>query len=142
MRRLTGSLRTRAFNEFRFQWRSQDTAFTPASEAPAVLVLNAFDSGGAQIAGAQAAGGLEIADDLDIAVGRHALRTGWLVEAGRYDDDVRRHTAGTFTFSSLDAFISRQPTTFTRNIGDPRVSTSQVQAGRLFSGRLSACARR
>ena len=81
---LTGSLRTRAFNEFRFQWRSQDTAFTPASEAPAVLVLNAFDSGGAQIAGAQAAGELEIADDLDIAVGRHALRTGWLVEAGRY----------------------------------------------------------
>ena len=35
------------------QWRVDEVAFTPASTAPAVLVLNAFDAGGAQLAGSR-----------------------------------------------------------------------------------------
>ena len=41
----------------------------------------------------------------------------------------RRNPAGTFTFASLDAFAAGRPTTFTRNVGDPLVSVSQVQLG-------------
>ena len=126
---VTGALGKTAYNEFRFQWRSQQTMFTPASQAPAVLVLNAFDSGGAQLDGSQTAGEVELADDLDITAGKHALRAGILIDAGRYEYDVQRNGTGTFTFASLAAFAASQPTTFTRNIGDPRVSASQVQTG-------------
>jgi hypothetical protein len=126
---VTGALGRTAYNEFRFQWRSQQTMFTPSSQAPAALVLNAFDSGGAQLDGSQTAGEVEVADDLDISAGKHALRAGMLIDAGRYEYDVRRNGTGTFTFASLAAFAAAQPTTFTRNIGDPRVSASQVEAG-------------
>jgi hypothetical protein len=126
---VSGAIRKAGYNEFRFQWRRQDTAFAPASQAPAVLVLNAFDAGGAQIAGSQTAAEVEIADDLDIAIGRHALRAGVLLEGGRYQDDVFRNGTGTFTFASLAAFAAAQPTTFTQNIGNPLVTASQVRTG-------------
>jgi len=125
----SGSLRRSLFNEMRVQYRANDVALTPASSAPAVLVLNAFDAGGAQIDGRRTSGELELADDLDFALGKHAVRTGFLLERGRYRSDERRNAGGTFTFASLDAFAAGLPTTFTRNIGDPRVSVEQTELG-------------
>jgi hypothetical protein len=66
---------------------------------------------------------------LDISTGKHAIRTGFLVEAAQIRTDVRKNATGSFTFSSLDAFNVGLPTTFTRNIGEPLVNVSQVQAG-------------
>ena len=124
-----GSIRKSLFNEFRFQFRSEDTSFASASLAPAVQVLNAFNAGGAQIGGGRHVNQTDIADDLDFSRGKHALRTGFLLEAAQIRTDVRRNTTGTFTFSSLDAFNAGLPTTFSRNIGDPLVNVSQLQAG-------------
>ena len=126
---LAGSIGKALYNELRLQWRRDDIVFAPVSAAPAVLVLNAFDAGGAQLSGARGVDTFEIADDLDIAVGRHAIRTGVLFEGGRYDTNVLRNAGGTFTFSSLAAYAAGAPTTFTRNVGDPNVAVSQVQAG-------------
>ena len=44
-----GSIRKAMYNETRFQWRQQDLSYQPLSYAPAVIVLNAFNSGGAQL---------------------------------------------------------------------------------------------
>ena len=74
----SGSIRKSLFNEFRFQWRSVDSVLNAASAAPAVQVLNAFNSGGAQIGGTLGQTEIEVADDVDIAIGRHAIRTGFL----------------------------------------------------------------
>ncbi|HEV8345177.1 MAG TPA: carboxypeptidase-like regulatory domain-containing protein [Vicinamibacterales bacterium] len=126
---LAGSIGKALYNELRLQWRRDDISFAPVSTAPAVLVLNAFDAGGAQTSGARAVDTFEIADDLDIAAGRHAIRTGVLIEGGRYDTGVLRNAGGTFTFASLAAYSAGTPTTFTRNVGDPNVGVSQVQAG-------------
>ena len=41
----------------------------------------------------------------------------------------RRNTAGTFTFASLEAYAAGQPTTFTRNTGNPEVEIAQAQLG-------------
>jgi hypothetical protein len=125
---LAGSIRKAMFNELRFQWQRDDLQSQAASFKPAVMVLNAFNSGGAQIQGGQQDTVVEVADDLDIAVGRHAIRAGTLIEAGRYSTDELRNATGTFTFASLDAYDLGQPTTYTRNAGDPRVSISQVQS--------------
>ena len=101
---------------------SDEVSFAPASTAPAVLVLNAFAAGGAQLAGTRGANLFTLADDLDIAAGRHAIRAGILIDAGRYRTDERRNTGGTFTFASLDDYAAARPTTFTRNIGNPEVA--------------------
>ena len=74
---LTGSISKALFNDLRVQWRTEATSFTPATGAPAVLVLNAFNSGGAQIAGTRSVGELMVADDLDVVSGRHAIRAGF-----------------------------------------------------------------
>jgi hypothetical protein len=126
---VAGSIRKSMFNELRVQWRQEDIANQAASAAAAVLVLNAFNAGGAQIAGGRASRELELADDLDIALGKHALRTGLLLERIRYRWDERRNAGGTFTFSDLDAYRAGRPTTFTRNTGDPLLTTTQTQLG-------------
>ena len=125
----SGSLRKSLFNEFRFQWRSRTTGIDPASTAPAVLVLNAFDEGGAQLSGETSAKDFEIADNLDLAVGRHAVRAGFLIEGGRYRTDQLRNAGGTFTFASLADYAAGRPTTFTRNVGNPLVEVGNVQSG-------------
>ncbi|WP_410961958.1 hypothetical protein, partial [Salmonella sp. SAL4359] len=83
------------------------------SDAPAVLVLDAFNSGGAQIGGGRTVTDFELASDLDYAKGRHSARAGFLLEGGRYRSDDVRNFSGTFTFASLEAFEAGLPTTFT-----------------------------
>jgi hypothetical protein len=122
-----GAIGKALYNELRVQWRGDEIASAPTSTAPAVLVLSAFDAGGAQLAGSRGTNLFTLADDLDIAVGRHAIRTGLLVDAGRFRTDERRNTSGTFTFASLDDYIASRPTTFTRNIGDPALTITQTQ---------------
>jgi hypothetical protein len=126
---IAGAVRKAIYNELRVQWRSEEVAFAPASIAPAVLVLNAFDTGGAQLAGSRGATIVEAADDLDIAVGRHAIRTGLQLDGGSYRSRERRNTGGTFTFASLDAYSAGRPTTFTRNVGNADVTVTQAQLG-------------
>ena len=104
-------------------------ASTPTSTAPAVLVLNAFDAGGAQLAGSRGSSIVSIGNDLDIATGRHAIRAGAQLDAGRYRTSELRNTGGTFTFASLAAYAAGQPTTFTRNLGNPDVDIAQAQLG-------------
>jgi hypothetical protein len=126
---IAGALSKALYNELRVQWRSDDVAFAALSAAPAVLVLNAFNTGGAQLAGSRGATIVEAADDLDIAVGRHAIRTGFRLDAGSYRSLERRNTSGTFTFASLDAYNAGRPTTFTRNAGNPDVTIAQAELG-------------
>lgn len=123
----SGAVGKALYNELRLQWQGSDLAFAPTSTAPAVLVLNAFDAGGAQLAGTRRSSVVTATDDLDIAIGRHAIRTGLQLDAGRYRTDERRNAGGTFTFASLDAYAAGRPTTFTRNVGDPSLSVSLAQ---------------
>jgi hypothetical protein len=124
-----GAIGKTMYNELRVQWRADEVAYSPVSTAPAVLVLNAFDAGGAQLAGSRGSNTVSITNDLDIATGRHAIRAGVQLDAGRYRTSELRNTGGTFTFASLDAYAAGQPTTYTRNVGDPDVTISQGQLG-------------
>jgi hypothetical protein len=125
----SGPIGRRMFNELRFQVSWQDTALTPLTEAPGVQVLNAFASGGAQLAGERRTRTIEVADNLDINGGRHAMRAGFLLEGGRYRSNETRNANGVFTFSSLEAFAAGRPTTYTQRTGNPLVEFSQYQFG-------------
>lgn len=125
----SGPIGRRLFNELRFQASWDDTSYVSAINRPTIQVLNAFTSGGAQIEGGRRAREFEIADNLDVATRRHAMRFGFLFEAGRYRSDERRNAAGTYIFPSLDAYVAGTPTTFTRRDGDPMIEFSQYQLG-------------
>jgi len=119
-----------ALNELRVQWNGQENAARSVSDAPTVVVIDAFSSGGAGVASDGSERTLEIADDFDFNVGRrHAMRVGLLFEAGSYRNLDARNAAGTFTFSSLDAFLAGRPNSFTQRLGDLRTAFSQYQLG-------------
>ncbi|MCA1563891.1 MAG: carboxypeptidase regulatory-like domain-containing protein, partial [Acidobacteria bacterium] len=117
------------FNESRLQLKSSATASASLSNGPALIILDSFNDGGAQIAGGRHATEFELASDMDFAKGRHSARAGFLLEAGRYRSDDVRNASGTFTFSSLEAFETGRPTTFTQRSGNPLVEFSHAQLG-------------
>jgi hypothetical protein len=126
---LSGPLGRSLFGETRFQARRQSNASTSLTDAPAVLVLDAFNTGGAQVAGGRDALDFEVATDIDYAKGRHSARAGFLLETGFYRSDDIRNATGTFTFASIADYEASQPTTFTRRTGDPLVEYSHTQFG-------------
>jgi hypothetical protein len=117
------------FGETRLQLRQQETTSRADVEAQTVRVLDTFTTGGAQQAGGREAFDLEWATNVDWARGRHSVRAGTLVEAGRYRSDNRTNYLGTFTFTSMADYEAGRPATFTQRLGDPLVEYSHWQAG-------------
>jgi len=125
----SGLITKRLVNELRFQARWQELGRRSASDAPAVLVLNAFNQGGAGITGARHTRDFEFADNLDFVYGKHAMRAGLLVETAHYRSDENRNANGTFTFASLADYGAARPTTYTQRMGDPLLEFNQNQVG-------------
>ncbi len=125
----SGPIGKHLFNELRLQLNQQTTQTTPLVDTPAVQVLNAFASGGAQIEGSRHAREIELADNLDITHGRHTMRTGVLLQGGRYRSDEARNENGVFVFPNLAAYEAGRPTTYSQAIGDPLVRYSQYEFG-------------
>jgi hypothetical protein len=125
----TGSLALGVVNELLLEVRHSADRQTPVSTVPAVNVLGAFRGGGAQRRGSLSQLDVELADNLDVSLGRHALRAGFMLETGRHRDDTTLNEQGTFTFSSLDAFAAGRPTSFSRRIPAGALSFVPVQLG-------------
>lgn len=126
---LAGPLRKSGYSEWRLSYRDRSTAVASVVQAPTVVVMNAFTDGGAQRDGQSTSRQFDLAQDIDIARKRHALRTGYLLEAGRSRTDERRNLLGTFTFSDLAAYRTGQPLTFSRTTGEASAAVTQVQVG-------------
>ena len=117
-------------NEIRLQYNQSSNTTTSASSAPSIVVLDAFSRGGAGQASESSNRTFELADNFDFTVGRsHQMRVGFLLEGGEYKYYDARNAAGTFTFSSIDAFLAGQPTQFTQRIGQVNTKFRQYQLG-------------
>ncbi len=115
-------------HEVRLQVYAQESARTSFSSAPAIIVLDAFSRGGAGVASNGSSRTFELAENLDFNIGRkQQMRVGFLLEAGRYRNFDAANAAGTFTFSSIDAFLAGMPTTYhaTPRPGEYRVLAIQ-----------------
>jgi len=106
-----------------------DSVARSAVEAPAVVVNDAFTSGGAQRRGGTHGRNYWFNSDLDYVRGLHSVRTGIEVQVGRFRTDSESNYLGTYVFESLPAFEAGRPRSYTRRIGDPRINYSNVQAG-------------
>ena len=125
----TGPFYKRFVNEVRFQMRRQDIDLLPANSDPAIQVLNAFNSGGAQTSSSRQVRQIEFVDNLDFAVGKHAMKVGLLVDGYHETTDARSNANGTFIFSSLDDFSAGRPITFTKRMGAAPLSFTQYRFG-------------
>lgn len=124
-----GPLGRRFFTESRLQLRWSGSESRSILDAQTIRVLDAFTSGGAQVSGGTRGVEFELASDLDYVRGRHSMRTGVLLEGGRYHSDETSNDLGTFTFSSLADYQAGRPAAYTRRVGNPDVRYSNVQAG-------------
>ena len=121
-----------SLNQFRIQFNQQATASSSVSDLPAIIVIDAFSRGGAGVSNEGSTRTIELADNLDFTVGKHAMRAGVLLEAGTYSNTDNRNAAGTFTFGSLESFLAGTPNTFTQRLGEVRTGFSQYQLGLYF----------
>ncbi len=123
-----GTLRARAFwtrpsgtggsQVLRLQMQRRSETDTPESTAQAVVVLNAFSSGGAQFEGTRVDTQLEVSDVVTRPVGtKQVLRGGATLWHVGYDSSLTSNAGGTFTFSSLDTYLSGTPMTYTQRLG-------------------------
>ena len=118
-----------ALNELRVEFNHQNSLSASLSDDPAIIVIDAFSRGGAGVASEGSDRALEISDNFDFTVGKHAMRVGMLLERGAFVNTDARNAAGTFTFSSLEAFLAGTPNTFTQRLGELRTAFSQTQLG-------------
>jgi hypothetical protein len=124
-----GPLGRRGFMNTRFEVRWGTDADRPATEAPAMRVLHAFTSGGAQTSGGERSRGITLASDVDYVRGKHSVRTGVTIDADHDRSSRSEDDLGTYTFESLAAYQAGQPRSVVRTIGNPTVEYSDVRVG-------------
>ena len=92
-------------------------------------MLDAFTSGGAQIAGGRHVARPQPRVGSRLRA-RHPLgaRRASQLDGGWYRSDDTSNYLGTYTFESLDAFNAGQPRSYTRRIGDPNIDYLNLQA--------------
>jgi hypothetical protein len=114
-------------NEARFTYKKQSISTTSLSSDTAIVVLDSFNSGGAQQSQTQTEQ-VGVAQDIATAVkGNTTLRFGLAARPRYFDALNATNFGGTFMFSSLAAFAASTPYLFTQNQGNPSISYHQIE---------------
>lgn len=126
-----GTYAKKYLNETRMQFSWSENEQFSLSNAQTIRIQDSATLGGAQVQGGTRAWELEVADNLDIPLGKvHNIRTGFNLQTGNYRSDSLRNTAGTFTFPSLDAYYANLPNNYTqRLVTDPVVEYRNTELG-------------
>lgn len=124
-----GNVGQKFYNEFYFQFGDETSKTVSVNEDTSIIVLDAFNKGGAGNDTNRQRQTLSIADNLLWGVGNHALKVGGMLEYERNRIISAENQFGTFLFSSLDDFLSNKPSIFTQKSGNRNVKFSQFQLG-------------
>jgi hypothetical protein len=120
----------RVFSELRFEVTSSSSDTTSLSADPIVRVNDAFTAGGAGQLGGRRSREIELAQNVDFTGSRtHAVRAGFQLESGWWESTQRSNVNGTYTFTSLDAYLAGRPATYSIRVGDPLVDYRQTKFG-------------
>lgn len=99
---LTSVIGAGSINEMRLSLSRRVEETKARSEAPAVIVLDAFGSGGNQdsLFNSESRDRLDLVDNFSLTRGKHTVKIGARVEYARYKFLNRANFGGTFTFGS------------------------------------------
>jgi len=131
-RQLRTSVQTvlgKKLNELRLQFNDEKSSQIASLNAPTIVVIDAFTSGGANVNNLTNNRTWEVSDDFDFNVRKHAMRVGMRLEGGTYQQQDGRNQSGTFTFGSIDAYEAGTPTSFTQRVGNVKTDFGQYQLG-------------
>jgi hypothetical protein len=127
---VSGLIAPRIANELKLQFASDQERLSSASDAPAIVVIDAFSTGGAGQQMDRRTKELEIENHVDFTLGRaHAVRGGLQLEAEWYRTSQQRNGNGTFTFASLEAFEAGLANSWTQRVGGAPIDFTQYQFG-------------
>jgi len=124
-----GPVSRRFFINTRTNVSWSDSATHSVLEAPTIRVIDAFTSGGQQLAGGTRSRAAFVASDLDYVRGIHSVRMGVNFDNTWYHSDSTSNYLGTYTFENLAAYEANQPRSYTRRIGNPRIDYFNLQGG-------------
>ncbi|HKT80889.1 MAG TPA: TonB-dependent receptor, partial [Vicinamibacterales bacterium] len=116
-----GPLGRRFFINSRLSIGVSDSSSNSLTQAPTIVVTEAFTNGGAQRAGGRHSTQVTAGSDLDYVRGIHSVRAGVALDGYSYRSDDRTNYLGTYTFASLDEYDAGRALSYTQRIGDPLV---------------------
>jgi hypothetical protein len=131
--RLQSVIGTTKLNELRVQVNGSGNDAFSFSNAPTVVVQDAFTRGGAGVSSNSSTNRFEVADNFDFTVGKHQMRAGLLLEGAYYSNFDERNAAGTWTYRTISDFLAGRPQQFSQRLGTVDTSFSQYQAGFYWS---------
>ncbi len=123
-----GPLGRRMFTNTRLEFNRSTSSSTSVVEAQTIRINGWRTFGGQQQSGGRRYDTLNLASDLDYVRGIHSVRTGIVLNGGRYSSDESANYIGTYTFESEADFDAGRPRNFTRRIGDPHILYWNLQA--------------
>jgi len=124
-----GPIGRRMFINTRIALMYRNFGMTSVTEAPAIIVQDAFNMGGAQQAGRVRNKNVNFASDLDYIRGINSWRAGVQLYADWYRANLNNNYLGTYFFSSKEAYQAGTPILYTRSIGDPTLSFFHARIG-------------
>ena len=117
-------------NEIRFEFNQRRNTTTSASNAPAIVVPEAFSMGGAGINRENEAHTFEIADNFDFNPHRnHQVRVGLLLQGAVYSNFDETNLNGRTTYASLDDYAIDMKLQTTQRLGTYNTSFNSYEAG-------------
>src|SRR5439155_2678818 len=123
-------------NEVRLAIKKEFQQTGSQVDQPAIIVLDAFSAGGAQISQHRTETSGDFEDIVSLVKGRHAFRFGGGIRPQFFQALDASNFGGTFTFSNLSAFMVSRPFLFTVNQGDPRVRFRQHESYTFFQDEI------
>jgi len=120
-------LSPRFLNDLRLTYKDEPQQTTSISSQRAIIVLGAFNSGGAQITQQLEEKTAAIQDVATVGWGKQTIMFGGGARPRFFHVTDSSNFAGTFTFASLASYSAGQPELFTMNQGNPRVSFAQKE---------------
>lgn len=117
-------------NEFSLRFENERSSGLAASDAPRVVVLEAFAGGGSQVFRRASENNLQLNEIISWTKGSHFIRGGLNISnLNRRGLNDRTNFGGTFIFSTLDDYIESRPFLYTVNQGDSRLVFWQKDFG-------------
>jgi Carboxypeptidase regulatory-like domain len=112
-------------NDLRLSYKDEPQQTTSVSNQQAILVLGAFNRGGAQITQRLEEKAAAIQDVATVGWGKQTITFGGGARPRFFHVTDSSNSLGTFTFASLAAYSAGQPELFTMNQGNTQISFAQ-----------------
>ena len=125
----TAVLSARFVHETRFEYSQQHNTTNPITQAQSINVLDSFSAGGSQNVSDTTNRSFLFGDTLIFNQKTLTLKAGAQADYYRNRAHNANNFLGTYTFSSLAAYLAGTPTLFTINQGNPLLFVSQIEVG-------------